>query len=94
MANLGRYCKAYYWKDLRNFPGLANVTPASGKEQLSDESILYLHDDLSLTSGIVCDEDVVYQNTEPDWQTYCRTALKFEVPEWCSNDSIHESSGN
>jgi len=101
MANLGRYCKAYYLKEIRNFPGLGKPDPmtaqegqaqaagsAPGSVDLPDDAIVYLHDDFSVTSGIARDEEVIFRSDAPAWESYCQEALKFEVPVWRSEDGM------
>jgi len=101
MADLSRYCKAYYLKEIRNFPGPGKPDPmtaqagqaqaagsAPGSVDLPDDAIVYLHDDFSVTSGIARDEGVIFRSDDPAWESYCREALKFEVPAWRFEDGM------
>ena len=69
------FCKAYYLEDLREFEGWPESEPAS------DRSIVYLHQDLTVTRSMWHAEDVVFDQGGPEWETFCRDTLAFEVPE-------------
>lgn len=99
MANLGRYCKAHYLKEISDFLGLGKQDPMTSQTgqapdgestpnfvDLPDDAIVYLHDDLSVTSGIIRDEGVIFRSADPAWESYCREVLKFEVPAYSSDD--------
>lgn len=95
MAEMGRYCKAYHVRRLREFPGwqprLENLRADSelvdGEEvtrtraELDDADILYVQETLVVTDGIFLDENVVWDQVTPEWEAFCRGPLGFEVPE-------------
>lgn len=94
MAEMGRYCKAYHVRSLREFPrwqpNLANLRPETevvdGEEverartELRDEDILYVQETYAVTDGIFLDENVVFDGASPEWEEFCRSVLGFELP--------------
>ena len=95
MAKMGNYCKAYPVKQFREFPewqvDVTNLRKeklnVNGKEtestrKLSDDSFFYLQEDLTVTDGILLDENVVFNTITPQWREFCETKLKFEIPEY------------
>ncbi len=90
------YCRAYYLRDLRRFsgwsedvpaaqddPGGAGTADAAGEEDsaLNDSSIVYLHQDFTVTRSMWHDEDVVYQEVTPEWRSFCAKDLGFAIPD-------------
>ncbi|MEW5927368.1 MAG: hypothetical protein AB1941_07785 [Gemmatimonadota bacterium] len=100
MAEMGRYCKAYYAADFRKFPGwkenVANLRKdkqeVNGKEvevertELKDDDILYLQENLVVTDGIFKDENVVFDQVSPEWEAFCTGDLAFEIPDYARDD--------
>ncbi|HEX8274105.1 MAG TPA: hypothetical protein VF615_15815 [Longimicrobiaceae bacterium] len=100
MAEMGRYCKAYYAADFRKFPGwkenVANLRKdkqeVNGKEvevertELKDDDILYLQENLVVTDGIFKDENVVFEGGSPEWEAFCTGDLAFEIPDYARDD--------
>jgi len=41
---------------------------------------VFLHQDLTVTSSMWHNEDVVFDNVTPEWQEFCHTVLNFRVP--------------
>ncbi|HEX8690998.1 MAG TPA: hypothetical protein VF746_01050 [Longimicrobium sp.] len=94
MAEMGRYCKAYHVRSLREFPGwaprLENLRPdarvVDGEEvertraELHDDDILYVQETYVVTDGIFLDENVVFDAVTPEWEEFCRGVLGFELP--------------
>jgi hypothetical protein len=96
MRKTGKYCKAYQVKRFREFDGWTENTERlrerkeiiegiEGKEaavvrSLSDDDILYIQEDFTVTDGIFLNEHVIYDNVTPEWQEFCRATLKFELP--------------
>lgn len=81
------YCKAYYLKDLRGFDSWSESRinwkeeePKEGGE-LSDEDIVYIHQDFTVTKSMWHDESVIYNEVTPAWQEYCEKKLEFAIPE-------------
>ncbi len=76
------YCKAYYLKDLRRFAGWAQAY--AGPEAvtgLSDDSVVFVHQDLTVTQSMFHGEQVVLDRVTPDWRAFCVTDLGFKVPD-------------
>jgi hypothetical protein len=76
------YCKAYHLKDLRRFAAWAQVQ--AGPEAvagLSDESVVFVHQDLTVTQSMFHGEQVVLDRVTPDWRAFCATELGFKVPD-------------
>jgi hypothetical protein len=100
MATMGRYCKAYYARQLSQCPlwrpNLSQlrpeVTDVDGQEQqvarteLQEEDILYLQENYVVTDGIFLDQHVVFDAVTPDWQEFCRATLGFEIPSDLADD--------
>lgn len=84
------YQKAYYLKQLREFAGWNEdryqPTPAqSGSDEsteLSDESIVYLNEELVVAAGCFEDSDVIFDQKSREWEAFCQDVLKFAVPDW------------
>jgi hypothetical protein len=88
-----KYCKAYYLRDLRQFPDWTeNELPGPEEEaqagETSDEAtplpedqVVFLHTDLTVTRSMWHNEDVVFDQVTPDWEAFCSRTLKFKVPD-------------
>lgn len=68
------YCKAYMLKALDQFPGWQT------RHALKEDSVVYLHQDFSVTASIWYGEDVVLDRVSEDWRSYCQDQLGFHVP--------------
>ena len=100
MPNMGRYCKAYLLKQLREFPGwsekiqtIKRKNPAAGQnadeaQPLTDESIVYLQENYVVTGGIFIDEEVLFDQVTPEWMEYCKSVLKFELPDYLTKEPV------
>ncbi len=86
------YYKAYYLRQMRAFPGWSEKAFPSrvketGEERQGeadpheDDSIVFLSEDLVVFRS-AGGEDVVFDSDTPEWETFCRNALEFEVPDW------------
>lgn len=87
-----QYCKAYYLKDLRAFPGWSesriNWTESddardekSGDGEFTDESVVFIHQDHMVTESMWHNENVIYNDITPEWEEFCATKLDFKVPD-------------
>jgi ankyrin repeat protein len=86
-----KYCKAYYLKDLRSFSDWseerANWKTANenndqkSAEELIDDSIVFIHQDFTVTRSMWHNENVVFNNVTPEWKTFCSDKLGFKVPD-------------
>jgi len=90
---MGKYCKAYLAKQLREYPDWSekkeNVRKekkeVDGKEvevdrELDDESILYIQENYVVTDGIFKDENIIFDNVTDAWKEFCHGPLGFEIP--------------
>ncbi len=68
------YCKAYPAKAFDQFPGW------QVRQALADDSVVYLHQDFSVTASMWHGEDVVFDLDVEGWRSYCRDRLGFHVP--------------
>lgn len=93
MATMGKYCKAYSLKKLRQFDqwteNLENTRKekqqVDGKEVevkrvLTDDDFLYLQENYIVTDGIFKDENIIFDNVTPEWKEFCQKTLAFEIP--------------
>jgi hypothetical protein len=84
VGQIGRYCKAYYLKEFRQFSGWTEPVQDSGRslldESANDEDFLYLQEDYTVTRGIFADENIVFDNVTTGWIEFCRDTLRFEPP--------------
>jgi len=93
MATMGKNCKAYLLKNLRQFSQwterIENVKKENkqvdGKEvevnrDLTDDDIFYLQENYVVTDGIFKDENIIFDNVTPEWKDFCTNTLLFEIP--------------
>jgi hypothetical protein len=88
MEVMGKYCKAYQVKQFRVFKGWTENSNAFSTSNspdavdpgnyLNDDAVLYLQEDLSVTSGIFKDEQVVFRDSSDEWAQFCRDELLFD----------------
>ena len=83
MPVMGSFCKAYALTQLREFK---DWVEKPGDAKLSDESesgrFVYLQENLTVTEGIFLDEQVIFDQVTKDWEEFCRSKLRFEVPDF------------
>jgi hypothetical protein len=85
MATMGKYCKAYLVKQLRQFEQWSEDTSAiqasdnTAKNSFDDDDVLYLQENYVVTNGIFQDEQIVFDQVTPEWKQFCQTVLQFEV---------------
>lgn len=76
------YCCAFYLRDLRRHDGWQEPEAAEGEgEALSDDSIVYLHQDFTVTRSMWHGEDVLLAEPDDAWRSYCEEELGFAIPE-------------
>jgi uncharacterized protein len=66
------YCKAMYLRELRRYPGWSES--ASQGHALNDDSIVYLHQDFTVTRSMWHNEQVLFDKITPEWKTFCARA--------------------
>lgn len=79
-----KYCKAFYLKHLKIFSGWPSGFEARGdedQEELHDESMVFIHQDFTVTKSMWHGEDVIFDRLTPDWMTFCTNDLKFKAPD-------------
>ena len=88
------YCRSYHLSELRSFEGWAEATPSktagtaggdspvgSDVWPLYDESIVYLHQDLTVTRSMWQGEGVLFDEVTSEWREFCENTLGFCIPE-------------
>lgn len=67
------YCKAYPVEALRQFPEWSELGS-------TDDGIVYLHQDFSVTACLWHDQEVLFRSLSPAWEKFCTEQLAFSVP--------------
>lgn len=89
-ASLMNYARAYMLSDLRKFSGWneqkiekqnVSADENGNAHQLSDSDVVFLHQDLTVTELIWPGENVIFNQSTPEWQEFCREELQFKVPD-------------
>ena len=57
-------------------------TNSYADEPPDDDTVVFLHDDLTVTKSCFNENDVLFNEVSPDWEAFCRNKLKFAVPDW------------
>ena len=94
MPNMGRYCKAYHASSFRGYGDWSenrenlrkSKEKVDGQEvetprELTDEDVLYLQENFTVTDGIFLDQNVIFDKVTPEWREFCTNTLGFELPE-------------
>lgn len=89
-----KYCTAYHLGDLRRYPAWSEkkleLKKADGKkssdaavedEPLTDEEVVFLHQDYTVTKSMWAGEDVIFDNATEQWKEFCNKELRFSVPD-------------
>lgn len=83
-----QYCTAYHLRDLRRYPAWtenkleSSKTSENGQAQtLSDDEVVFLHQDYTVTRSMWADEDVIFNQVTDQWRQFCATELRFAVPD-------------
>lgn len=90
---MGKYCKAYLVKQLRQFDQWAEPAQSIRQDQqsldgqtvevsreLTDDDILYVQENYVVTDGVFLNENIVFDRVSPEWITFCKEVLNFAVP--------------
>jgi hypothetical protein len=77
-----KYCRSYPLGELRRFPEWAGGARPEQNE-LPDEATVFLCDEFTVfLSPVGVDKDkILFTDEGPAWREFCRTTLKFEIPE-------------
>jgi ankyrin repeat protein len=88
--SLANYARAYLLADLRKFSGWReekinwkDVVPADENghsHELSDNDVVFLHQDFTVTQLIWPGENVIFNQVTPEWREFCAQELQFKVP--------------
>jgi hypothetical protein len=88
-----KYCMAYHLGDLRRYSQwteskleAGDASKAAGDqngqpESLSDEDVVFLHQDYTVTKSIWPGEDVIFADVTEQWKDFCNNELRFAVPD-------------
>ena len=80
-----KYCKAYHMSDFRQFASWSesriNWKKSADDAEFSDDDVVFLHEDYTVTQSIWSNENVIYNDVTPEWQNFCNTVLEFKVPD-------------
>ena len=92
MATMGKYCKAYLVKQLRQFSQWTENQENTRKETqaidgkeveinriLTDDDFLYLQENYVVTDSIFKDEHIIFDIVTPEWKDFCTDTLSFEI---------------
>lgn len=71
------YCRAYPLRELRRFSAWAEDVNG-----LSDDDIVFLHWDLTVTRSMWHNENVIFSRASAEWKQFCETALEFKIHEY------------
>jgi hypothetical protein len=83
------YCRAYYLRELRAFPNWREVRVSwdhddrhgsVSPDKVDESTIVYIHEDFTVTASIIKDENVILIEVTPEWETFVRQRLGFTVP--------------
>lgn len=90
MTILGKYCKGYPLRQLRQFPGWHEeaenarkvLTEVDGEmvelpRELADADYVYVQRNFTVTDGIFIDENIIFKSVTAEWIDYCRNVLGF-----------------
>jgi hypothetical protein len=87
----GNYARAYLLGELRKFSdwreekiNWKEIIPAqeNGKShELSDDDVVFLHEDFTVTQLIWPGESVIFNRSTPEWIEFCTQELQFKVPD-------------
>jgi hypothetical protein len=86
-----KYCKAYPLAEMRAYPGWSesrinwkdknDERDNQDSYHFTDDKIVFLHEDLTVTESIWHDENVIFDHVDPSWEEFCKNSLNFEVPD-------------
>ena len=82
------YCRAYQLKDLRRYAKWSEsrtnwkTSPdEASNAAFSDEDVVFLHQDLTVTQSMFHGENVIMGDVTPQWRAFCTDSLGFKVPD-------------
>lgn len=79
-----KYCKAYYLKDLREYPQWPATLPPAETDPTGavdeQQQIVYLHQDYTVTKSVWPGEGLLFSDVVPEWVRFCESELRFSTP--------------
>jgi len=81
------YARAYLLGELRKFTDWREekeIIPADengNSHELSDEDVVFLQEDFTVTQLIWPGENVIFNQSTPEWIEFCTQELQFKVPD-------------
>ncbi len=69
------YCRAFTLAQVARFPAWSSSD--ADPPAVSDEDIVYLHQDFTVTRSMWHDEAVLWRDVTPEWQAFCESELGF-----------------
>ena len=87
-----KFTRAYHLGELRNFSGWYEEkidwkengnadSSENGDPVVSDDDVVYLHEDLTVTQSMWHNEQVIFNRVTPEWKNFCTSVLEFRVPD-------------
>ena len=86
-----KYCKAYHLGQLRGYQSWSesrinwkekrDKSEGDGEEPLTDEKIVFIHQDYTVTESMYHNENVIFNNVDSPWKDFCTEVLSFKVPD-------------
>ena len=85
-STYGNYARAYLLGELRKFSDWREekeIIPAENgnSHELSDDDVVFLQEDFTVTQLIWPGENVIFNRTTPEWIDFCTQELQFKVPD-------------
>ena len=70
--------------------GGGNEATAAG--ELNDDSIVYVQENYVVTDGIYLDEGIIFDAVTPEWMSFCKDTLKFEIPDYITEETAEQAA--
>jgi len=86
-STYGNYARAYLLGDLRKFSDWREektnwkAENNGDSNELSDDDVVFLQEDFTVTQLIWPGENVIFNQTTPEWIAFCTKELQFKVPD-------------
>lgn len=86
-STYGNYARAYLLGDLRKFGDwqeekeTVSANENGNSHELSDDDVVFLQEDFTVTELIWPGENVIFNQTTPEWIEFCTQELRFKVPD-------------
>lgn len=87
-STYGNYARAYLLGELRKFSDWREEKSTSipadengNSHELSDDDVVFLQEDFTVTELIWPGENVIFNQTTPEWIDFCTQELQFKVPD-------------